>query len=144
MDKKKYIIITDLDGTLLDHNTYKFDEAMRALQLIKEQQIPIILSSSKTKVEMIGYQKTMGIDEFPFVVENGSAIYTKNNYFNLSDPFNFNTLAVRAFELASDERLADSASAAIMIVLAGLIPVILLSKSISTSRAGHVKTTRNQ
>lgn len=58
-------------------------------------------------------------------------------------PFNFNTLAVRAFELASDERLADSASAAIMIVLAGLIPVILLSKSISTSRAGHVKTTRS-
>lgn len=55
-------------------------------------------------------------------------------------PFNFNTLAVRAFELASDERLADSASAAIMIVLAGLIPVILLSKSISTSRAGHDKT----
>ncbi|MCW9013292.1 MAG: iron ABC transporter permease [Gammaproteobacteria bacterium] len=59
-------------------------------------------------------------------------------------PFNFNTLAVRAFELASDERLADSASAAIMIVLAGLIPVILLSKSISTSRAGHVKATRSQ
>ena len=58
-------------------------------------------------------------------------------------PFNFNTLAVRAFELASDERLADSASAAIMIVLAGLIPVILLSKSISTSRAGHVKATRS-
>lgn len=48
-------------------------------------------------------------------------------------PFNFNTLAVRAFELASDERLAESASAALMIVLAGLIPVILLSRSISRS-----------
>lgn len=52
-------------------------------------------------------------------------------------PFNFNTLAVRAFELASDERLADSSSAALMIVLVGLIPVIYLSKSISQSRAGH-------
>jgi iron(III) transport system permease protein len=59
-------------------------------------------------------------------------------------PFNFNTLAVRAFELASDERLQDSASAAIMIVLAGLIPVILLSKSISSSRVGHGKTTAGQ
>jgi len=49
-------------------------------------------------------------------------------------PFNFNTLAVRAFELASDERLAESASAALMIVMAGLIPVILLSRSISTSK----------
>ena len=51
-------------------------------------------------------------------------------------PFNFNTLAVRAFELASDERLADSSSAALMIVVVGLLPVILLSKSIASSRAG--------
>ena len=43
-------------------------------------------------------------------------------------PFNFNTLAVRAYELASDERLADAALPAIAIVLAGLIPVILLTK----------------
>ena len=51
-------------------------------------------------------------------------------------PFNFNTLAVRAFELASDERLADSSTAALMIVVVGLLPVILLSKSIASSRAG--------
>jgi len=49
-------------------------------------------------------------------------------------PFDFNTLAVRAFELASDERLADSAPAALTIVLVGLIPVILLSRSITVSR----------
>lgn len=49
-------------------------------------------------------------------------------------PFNFNTLAVRAFELASDERLADSSSAALMIIAAGLIPVLLLSYSITHSR----------
>lgn len=52
-------------------------------------------------------------------------------------PFNFNTLAVRAFELASDERLRDSASAALTIVLAGIIPVILLSRSIRNSREKH-------
>lgn len=51
-------------------------------------------------------------------------------------PFNFNTLAVRAFELASDERLADSSTAALAIVVVGLLPVILLSHSISGSRAG--------
>jgi iron(III) transport system permease protein len=49
-------------------------------------------------------------------------------------PFNFNTLAVRAYELASDERLADTAPAALTIVLAGLVPVILLSRSITKSR----------
>ncbi|WP_460756021.1 ABC transporter permease [Marinomonas epiphytica] len=46
-------------------------------------------------------------------------------------PFNFNTLAVRAFELASDERLIDAAPASLMIVLVGLLPVILLSRSIA-------------
>lgn len=50
-------------------------------------------------------------------------------------PFDFNTLAVRAFELASDERLADSSTAALMIVAVGLVPVILLSKSIAVARA---------
>jgi iron(III) transport system permease protein len=50
-------------------------------------------------------------------------------------PFDFNTLAVRAFELASDERLADSSTAALAIVLVGLLPVILLSYGISGSRA---------
>jgi iron(III) transport system permease protein len=49
-------------------------------------------------------------------------------------PFNFNTLAVRAYELASDERLAEAAGPAIAIVLAGIVPVILLSRSIARSR----------
>jgi iron(III) transport system permease protein len=50
-------------------------------------------------------------------------------------PFNFNTLAVKAYELASDERLADASTAALSIVLAGIIPVILLSQSISRGRS---------
>lgn len=49
-------------------------------------------------------------------------------------PFNFNTLAVRAYELASDERLADASLASLAIVMVGLLPVILLSKGISTNR----------
>lgn len=43
-------------------------------------------------------------------------------------PFNFNTLAVKTFELASDERLADASLSAVAIVLVGLIPVIILTK----------------
>lgn len=54
-------------------------------------------------------------------------------------PFNFNTLAVRVYELAADERLADAAPAALAIVLTGLLPVILLSRSITQSR--HAQTT---
>ena len=49
-------------------------------------------------------------------------------------PFGFNTLAVRAYELASDERLEDASTAALAIVAAGLIPVLVLSVSIARSR----------
>ena len=49
-------------------------------------------------------------------------------------PFNYNTLAVRAYEMASDERLADVGLPALMIVLVGIIPVILLSRVIDRSR----------
>ncbi|EPJ45665.1 MAG: ABC-type Fe3+ transport system, permease component [Osedax symbiont Rs1] len=49
-------------------------------------------------------------------------------------PFNFNTLAVHAYELASDERLIDAAPASLMIVCVGLLPVIILSRSISNKR----------
>ena len=45
-------------------------------------------------------------------------------------PFDFNTLAVRAFEMASDERLADAGPPALMIVAVGLIPVMMLSRAL--------------
>ncbi len=52
-------------------------------------------------------------------------------------PFNFNTLAIRAYELANEERLAEAACPALAIVLAGILPVIYLSRSISRSRPGY-------
>jgi iron(III) transport system permease protein len=52
-------------------------------------------------------------------------------------PFNFNTLAIRTYELANEERLAEAASPALAIVLVGIIPVIILSLSISRSRTGN-------
>jgi iron(III) transport system permease protein len=52
-------------------------------------------------------------------------------------PFNFNTLAIRAYEFANEERLADAACPSLAIVLVAIIPVIYLSRSISISRPGH-------
>ncbi len=43
-------------------------------------------------------------------------------------PFDFNTLAVRAFEMAHEERMADAALPAIAIVAVGLVPLIVLSR----------------
>ncbi|MGJ8682300.1 ABC transporter permease [Paraglaciecola sp.] len=43
-------------------------------------------------------------------------------------PFNFNTLAVKTFELASDERLMEAALPALAIVFVGIIPVVFLTR----------------
>lgn len=50
-------------------------------------------------------------------------------------PFNFDTLSIRAYEMAADERLADAGLPALLIVLTGLIPVIILSKLMDKSHA---------
>ncbi|MGZ9033465.1 MAG: iron ABC transporter permease, partial [Rhodospirillales bacterium] len=51
-------------------------------------------------------------------------------------PFNFDTLAVQAYNFASDERLAEAAIPSLIIVAIGLVPVILLSGTIARSRPG--------
>ena len=46
-------------------------------------------------------------------------------------PFDFNTLAVKAYELAGDERLVDASVPSILIVLVGLVPVVWLNRSVN-------------
>ena len=52
-------------------------------------------------------------------------------------PFNFDTLATYVYQFASDELLAECALGALMIVAAGLLPVFLLSRTISSSRSAN-------
>ncbi len=52
-------------------------------------------------------------------------------------PFNWDTLAVRAYSYASDERLEAAALPSLLITLCGLLPVILLSWRLSTARPGQ-------
>lgn len=51
-------------------------------------------------------------------------------------PFNFDTLAIQAYRLAADERLAEAAVPSLSIVVVGLLPVVLLSRQIARSRPG--------
>lgn len=51
-------------------------------------------------------------------------------------PFNFDTLAVKAYSYASDERLLEAAAPSLLIFLAGLAPIIVLARSIERGRAG--------
>ncbi|XKH01018.1 iron ABC transporter permease [Marinobacter nauticus] len=49
-------------------------------------------------------------------------------------PFNYETLATYVYQFASDEMLQHSALPALIIVLAGIIPILLMNRSISKSR----------
>ncbi len=52
-------------------------------------------------------------------------------------PFNLDTLAVNAYNLAADERLTEASTSALAIVVVGILPVILLSRAIARSRPGQ-------
>ena len=51
-------------------------------------------------------------------------------------PFNFDTLAVQAYNLASDERLTEASTASLAIVMVGVVPLVLLSRAIALARPG--------
>ncbi len=83
--KMQYIIFSDLDGTLLDHETYSFTKARPSLNLIRKLNIPLIICTSKTRAEIEYYRKKLGLVQ-PFIAEDGGAIYIPKDYFS----FKFN------------------------------------------------------
>jgi mannosyl-3-phosphoglycerate phosphatase len=79
----KGVIITDLDGTLLDHDTYSAGPAVQVLQRAKEAGIPLCICSSKTRREIMHYRRVLGISD-PFISENGGAVFIPFRYFETS------------------------------------------------------------
>ena len=78
--KKSFpIVFTDLDGTLLDHANYTFDDALPALESLQKSRVPVIFNTSKTQSESIALAKRMGLCH-PLIVENGGAIVVPANY----------------------------------------------------------------
>ena len=59
MEQPRWLVVTDLDGTLLDHHTYSFDAAKSALEQLEERGIPVIINSSKTAREIEQLQLTL-------------------------------------------------------------------------------------
>ena len=78
--KQKYIVFTDLDGTLLDHESYCWHEAENALQLLKELEVPIIFNTSKTMREVRELQEQLSV-RHPFITENGMVTSIPAGYF---------------------------------------------------------------
>jgi mannosyl-3-phosphoglycerate phosphatase len=70
--KRKLLIITDLDATLLDHD-YSWSAAKPAIARLRALDVPLVLNSSKTLAEMEDLAKELGLDS-PIVAENGGVL----------------------------------------------------------------------
>jgi mannosyl-3-phosphoglycerate phosphatase len=67
------LVITDLDGTLLDGETYDVGPAQPGLDALRERRVSLVLCSSKTRAEMEPLARELELDA-PLIVENGGAI----------------------------------------------------------------------
>lgn len=72
------IVFTDLDGSLMEHETYSIEPARPALEELTARSIPLILNSSKTAAEMATIQELLDL-RCPFICENGAAMHSDTN-----------------------------------------------------------------
>ncbi|MEW6595153.1 MAG: HAD-IIB family hydrolase [Thermodesulfobacteriota bacterium] len=79
------LVFSDLDGTLLDHHTYSYAGAVSALERLRKSDIPLILTSSKTRAEIEALQQRIQL-EYPFIVENGGGLVFPPAYDALALP----------------------------------------------------------
>lgn len=77
---KEWIIFTDLDGSLLDHENYSHKAADELLQELQQHKIPLILTTSKTRAEVMSIRAELH-NQHPFIIENGAAIFIPQGYF---------------------------------------------------------------
>lgn len=76
----KIVVFTDLDGTLLDHETYSVRGAVSALDLLARRNIDVVPVTSKTSAEIDHWMKLLML-EGPFISENGCGISIPLDYF---------------------------------------------------------------
>lgn len=74
------LVFTDLDGSLLDHHSYSYRDAVPQLHRLERLAIPVIPASSKTRVEIQQLREQLG-STHPFIAENGAAVFVPLGYF---------------------------------------------------------------
>ncbi|CAN5821328.1 mannosyl-3-phosphoglycerate phosphatase [soil metagenome] len=68
------VVVTDLDGTLLDHDTYDAGPAAAKVAALTQVGVPVVCCSAKTRAEQQVHRRKLGLAG-PFIVENGAAIH---------------------------------------------------------------------
>ncbi|OSN02600.1 mannosyl-3-phosphoglycerate phosphatase [Lonsdalea populi] len=70
----EWVIFTDLDGSLLDHDTYRWEPAKPWLARLRAARVPVIITTSKTAAEVAPLQHSLGLSDTPFIAENGASV----------------------------------------------------------------------
>jgi mannosyl-3-phosphoglycerate phosphatase family protein len=76
----QWLIFTDLDGSLLDHDSYSHKAADALLLELEKDHIPVVLTTSKTRAEVLSIRAELN-NQHPFIIENGAAIFIPQGYF---------------------------------------------------------------
>lgn len=69
-----WLVFTDLDGTLLDHDSYTWQPAAAWLERLAEVGVAVIPTTSKTREELLALRVELGLQATPFIAENGAVI----------------------------------------------------------------------
>ena len=80
MSRSPLLVVSDLDGSLLDHTTYAFDAARPALDRLRDARVPLVLCTSKTRAEVEPIRTALD-NAHPFIVENGGGVCVPVGYF---------------------------------------------------------------
>lgn len=69
----RVLVFTDIDGTLVAHDTYEPGPSAEAVSRLQQAGIPIVLCSAKTRAEQVALRVLLKLDS-PYIVENGAGV----------------------------------------------------------------------
>jgi mannosyl-3-phosphoglycerate phosphatase len=103
------VVFTDLDGTLLDHDTYSYEAAAPALEEIRKRHIPLVIVTSKTRAEVSRLRDELNLPG-ENITENGAR---SRDYgwlcAQLREAAATVGVAIRAFHQMTSEEIAEAA-----------------------------------
>ncbi|MDR5859477.1 HAD-IIB family hydrolase [Halomonas eurihalina] len=68
------LLFSDMDSSLLDHDSYDWSPAAMWLERLSALGVPVIPVTSKTRSELLTLRRELGLEWTPFVAENGAVV----------------------------------------------------------------------
>lgn len=73
----RWVVVTDLDESLLERESYAWEAARPAIDMLKARHVPIVFCTSKTRAEAEHFARQMAIRD-PMIVENGGGLFVED------------------------------------------------------------------